>query len=353
MHRPLMWLVKLILTGAILAAIAWNLDLHRITHTLSSAPLAAIGAGLAISFLQMALSAKRLSIVIAMFGRLVALRDALRVTLEGMFFSQTFVSFLGGDAQRVWQIHKCGFSLKDAALVIALDRFISLLANHLFVLVCTPYLLLTVASNSIRTGLLVVAGGGFAAIAIVLAIGFMRGRLKFRVLNRLQTNRIVRSLFEIFTVGRHLFILDARVLSALAISLAVAMANGLIFFLILLAWNIPTLQAFGCALLVPAIMEIAMLPISVAGWGVREGAVIFAFGSLGVSAEIAFGSSIAYALIALTIGMMGGLLWLFDRRKIGTLVALEIDPDTRTKKNRVQLHAECRKLHAKLGPMEL
>jgi len=333
MRNSLIWLVKLVLTAAILAAITWNLDLQRISHTLASEPPAAIAAGLAISLLQMVLAAKRLSLVIATFSHRIPLRDALRVTLEGMFFSQTFVSFFGGDAQRTWQIHKCGFSLRDAASAIALDRFIGIVGNHFFVLVCTPYLLFTIASNSMRIGLLVIAGGGFAAIVLVLAFGFLRGRIESSVLQWLQSKRILHLLFEISTVGRHLLVRDGRVLSALAISLVIAMANSLIFFLVLLAWHIPPVQAFGCALLVPAVMEIAMLPISVAGWGVREGTVIFTFASFGVSAEIAFGSSIIYALIVLTVGLLGGLIWFFDRRKIGTLIAIEIDPDAPTENN--------------------
>ena len=168
--------------------------------------------------------------------------------------------------------------------------------------------------------------------ALVLAFGFMRGRIESSILQWLQSKRILHLLFEISTVGRHLLVRDGRVFSALAISLVIAMANSLIFFLILLAWHIPPIQALGCALLIPAVMEIAMLPISVAGWGVREGTVIFVFASFGVSAEIAFGASIIYALITLTVGLVGGLIWFFDRRKIGALVPIDLDINAPTEK---------------------
>jgi hypothetical protein len=112
MRNSLIWLVKLVLTAAILVAIARNFDIQRISHTLASAPPAAIAAGLAISLLQMVLAAKRLALIIATFSHFIPFRDAWRVTLEGMFFSNTFVSFLGGDARRTWQIHKCGFTIR-------------------------------------------------------------------------------------------------------------------------------------------------------------------------------------------------------------------------------------------------
>jgi hypothetical protein len=99
--------------------------------------------------------------------------------------------------------------------------------------------------------------------------------------------------------------------------------NSLIFFALLVGWGVAPLAAVGCALLVPAVLEIAMLPISIAGWGVREGVAMIAFSGFGVSSNVAFGSSIVFASIALVLGLIGGLLWLVDRREFATLGAIE------------------------------
>src|SRR3954465_296445 len=81
--------------------------------------------------------------------------------------------------------------------------------------------------------------------------------------------------------------------------------------------------ALGCALLVPAIMEIAMLPISLAGWGVREGAAVVAFGALGLPADYALGASVAFGLTVAAVSMLGGILWLVDRRQM-TQTSIEL-----------------------------
>jgi hypothetical protein len=91
----------------------------------------------------------------------------------------------------------------------------------------------------------------------------------------------------------------------------------------LYGWRVNLVTAIGCSFLVPGILEIAMLPISFAGWGIREGVAIFAFGTLGVAAPISFGTSIVFALVLLMLGLVGGLLWLFDSREIGDLAVLE------------------------------
>ena len=77
--------------------------------------------------------------------------------------------------------------------------------------------------------------------------------------------------------------------------------------------------AIGCTFLsVPAVLEIATLPISFAGWGVREGAAIVAFGTFGLPAHQALAASVAYGLAVFAASLLGAL-WLGDRREISIL----------------------------------
>jgi uncharacterized membrane protein YbhN (UPF0104 family) len=67
---------------------------------------------------------------------------------------------------------------------------------------------------------------------------------------------------------------------------------------------ITTLFAF-----VPVALLTAMVPISFAGWGVRELSFVYFLGSAGVSAEAALSLSIAFGLLRVLIGAIGGLTW--------------------------------------------
>jgi hypothetical protein len=57
-------------------------------------------------------------------------------------------------------------------------------------------------------------------------------------------------------------------------------------------------------------MLVSMIPISFAGWGVREGAMIMGLGGLGISEPNALAVSIAFGLLQLIVGLPGGALWL-------------------------------------------
>lgn len=65
-------------------------------------------------------------------------------------------------------------------------------------------------------------------------------------------------------------------------------------------------------LLMPLIILITILPISIAGWGVREGAMIMLLGLVGMPSEQALALSILVGIVALISGLPGGLIWLIE-----------------------------------------
>ena len=92
--------------------------------------------------------AKRQVMVVARFGALFGMRESFRVTLESLFFSQTFVSFLGGDALRIWRIRRLGLPLTDATSAVMLDRLTGIVVNHVLLLMSLPWLLAAITDGS-------------------------------------------------------------------------------------------------------------------------------------------------------------------------------------------------------------
>jgi hypothetical protein len=62
----------------------------------------------------------------------------------------------------------------------------------------------------------------------------------------------------------------------------------------------------------PPVMLIASLPISISGWGVREGAMMVAFGLLDVPKEAALALSVQFALLGYLAATPGALAWLIE-----------------------------------------
>ncbi len=69
-------------------------------------------------------------------------------------------------------------------------------------------------------------------------------------------------------------------------------------------------------LLFPLIGMLTVVPVTVSGFGVREGAFVFFYSLVGVPAEVAVGVSLLTYLLVIGIpALLGGLLLLFDRGK--------------------------------------
>ena len=319
------WLIKFALTTAILLVIAWKLDPRTIVTTFSSlAPVALLVAFVMVS-LQIVCVAARLCVIVAAFGLRLSFGESLRITIESVFFGQTFISFLGSDALRIWRIRKSGLSLEHSTTSVALDRFLGIIVNHALLLASLPWLLATIENRTVRLILIALATGGVIGTLLVLLLGYFRDEILQREsgFSRAGIARVTGLLAQAMTAGRHLLRVDRKLVAAAAISVLGACFNSLAFVVLLLGWQMDLHSALMAGLLVPAVLEIAMLPISVAGWGIRESAAIISFGTVGVPASIAFGSSIVFAFMILMLGLVGGALWLTGRNRTVSLAGLQ------------------------------
>jgi glycosyltransferase 2 family protein len=89
---------------------------------------------------------------------------------------------------------------------------------------------------------------------------------------------------------------------------------------VVIAWcvvqSIAAPVAFGQVFqLIPPVMLITMLPISIAGWGVREATMGLAFGYAGLMANEGVKVSLLFGAVSFIVGAVGGLLWIFSAEK--------------------------------------
>jgi hypothetical protein len=78
------------------------------------------------------------------------------------------------------------------------------------------------------------------------------------------------------------------------------------------------LKIIGLLVIVPVVTLLMVLPISIAGWGIREGAMIIGLGFIGVESENAFALSLLFGFLMLSIAIPGGVLWIVSSKLGGT-----------------------------------
>lgn len=230
----------------------------------------------------------------------------IRYSWIGAFFNQTLPSTVGGDAVRIWYLYRTGETLVRATSSLLLDRLCGLSGLLLIVLFCQPLIFEFVPSAAARWGLAALVGAGGAAIIAFVLMG------RFRIL-----------LLDRWAVTRHLVAIarDANTLirNPIAGGLALFFSIGLQLLIVVTVWLVG--QSMGGVItfaqslaFVPPVVLAATMPISVAGWGVREGAMVVALGYVGVSATDAVTISVIFGLLMITAGLPGGLIWLLSGR---------------------------------------
>jgi len=58
------------------------------------------------------------------------------------------------------------------------------------------------------------------------------------------------------------------------------------------------------------VLLVATLPVSSAGWGVREGSVMFAFAHAGLAQSDGLAISIRFGAPSFIVGLVGGIVWI-------------------------------------------
>jgi hypothetical protein len=67
--------------------------------------------------------------------------------------------------------------------------------------------------------------------------------------------------------------------------------------------------------LVLPVLLIATLPLSIAGWGTRETAMVLAFGYAGLAATDGLVVSVLLGISTFAAGLPGGMIWILDHGK--------------------------------------
>ena len=101
----------------------------------------------------------------------------------------------------------------------------------------------------------------------------------------------------------------------IALSVVIHLTVATAVWLLARSMQIP-LELVHSLLLMPVILFVSAIPISIAGWGVREGTSVLVFGMVGMPAESAISLSLSFGLVMLVTGLPGGVVWWFMHHEI-------------------------------------
>jgi uncharacterized membrane protein YbhN (UPF0104 family) len=254
--------------------------------------------------LQITLQSVRWHHIAAQCGVTLPVPRATRFSMIASFFNQVLPSTIGGDTMRVWLTARTGAGWQQATYSVLLDRFIGLLALALLVVACLPWSLTLVQNEHGRLVLVLIGAASLGA-----ALGFVTlGYVTWAPLLRWWPTR---HLIQMAATVRNVLTSPHLVLLIMALSFAVHLLTVATGWCAAMAIASPFRFA-DALLLVPPVILISMVPVSIAGWGVRESALMVAFTYAGLPEGDGLLVSMLYGAAMFAVGLIGGVVWLLS-----------------------------------------
>jgi uncharacterized protein (TIRG00374 family) len=299
--------VKVGVSAVLIWLIATQLDLSVFVNHWRELSPAAVAAFLALIALQtIFISGMRLKMVLECFGQHQPLQRTAQVAWCGFFFEQIALGIVGGDAMRLWLLHRIGIPLRDAFKALVVDRCLGLGALLMLVAIGLPILLRDFPAFRDRLSIPMI----WAAMAVAVAVGLA---VLYLIPEKYRRHPVFSELRAMFSVSLRDRYVRMRLLLTFCYAVCTHVLSILIFFLIARDLGLQiTLAQWFC--LAPAALVFSMIPVSAGGWGLREGIFIFGLGTLGVQPEEAAVVSILFGLGVLAVTLPGGLVWLSNRK---------------------------------------
>jgi len=250
---------------------------------------------------QIGLVSLRWQRIVARCGAHLSVRRAILYSLIGSFFSQVLPSTVGGDAARIWLLARDAGAWKGAIYSVLIDRAAGLIWLAVLVLVCLPWSLALIENPLGRITLILIGIAGAAAPAGLFVLSHL-SRTAFGQW------KITRHLVEIAAIAWTV-IGSARTGSMIAlISIPIHLLTILVLWFCARAIGSP-FTLLDALLLIPPVILIAAIPISIAGWGVRESAMLAAFGYAGLPESDGLLVSVLFGAGTFAVGALGGVAW--------------------------------------------
>lgn len=259
--------------------------------------------------IQVVICALRWRAVLVAIKEPLSFSKSLVLFYIGAFFSQTLPSSVGGDAVRMFKARRAGLSLSASINGVMLERAATVVALVLLVLATQPLFLPRVDEEARHWVILALA---------LLTIGMIGGLAFVMLLDRLPHSlrrwRVVVGLANLAGHSREVFLAPRSLITAVGWGVVGHLNIAVAVYFLVLGLRIDA-TFVDCVALIPPVILITTLPISIAGWGVREGAMVAAFAMVGVPQPSALALSILFGLVIVVTSLPGGLLWLTSREK--------------------------------------
>lgn len=311
--KPLIkWIIKLTFSLVPMGLLLFSVNIGQVTKLLLSINAITLIFASLIILAAVVIRAYRWRVITRAYGTPLSLWMSFQLIQMGNFVGQALPASIGGDVVRAWGGYRSGLPLKVSIHTILLDRLFGFGTLLIIIIIALPGLFFLIADPAMP-----IAVGSFALAGLLVLYGII---MMDKVSAWLPWGKLRQEVKFLSSDARKIIgnwnasvpvVLASVVTHLLSIVAVMIIASGIGVIV----------HLYELVLLLPPVMFLAMMPFSLAGWGIREGAMVFALGYIGVPREEAFAISVLMGIVAMIVSLPGGAfmikdtLWRMNRNK--------------------------------------
>lgn len=300
-------LIRLAITAIILAILARGIDMGASAQAIATIDLRYLAAVLVLVAVDRSVMILRWILLLRARGIKISTGEAVRLFLVSSFVGSFLPAGIGADAARAYGLSRDSATASDAVASVAVDRLLGVLS--LVVMAVVGVLAWTPQGPSDWRIAAAIAVMALACGAVFWANELLRWAIPAHRHERFWTRKILKFADAVGRYRRHRGVL----LHVMAWSLVVQVLRITQAYLLGLGLGMAVPYAYYL-LFMPLGLLMLLVPISISGFGVPQGVIVWLLRPMGVPDAQSFALSTLIVLTGLAGNLPGLVLWLRERR---------------------------------------
>jgi uncharacterized protein (TIRG00374 family) len=307
--------LKIVVSLGLVTYLLWTLDVGQVGAILASADFLLFLLALLLYLAAISANGLKWYILLLAQGIRVSFGSVLAYTFVGTFFNNFLPANVGGDVMRTYGLARHTAQAAEAAVSVVVDRIVGLMAFMSAAVASAIVVVFIMGRRDLQSvelaalaGLAVIAGG-FAVILSRRARAWLAGFFRWPFLAPFAP--LYGRLSEALDAYRHSY---KELALAFCASLLTLFLSNLVNYCLAesLGGGIPLIYIF---LFNPLVGFILLVPISVGGLGVNQGAYVFLYGLVGIPQRLSLAVSLLMQTVIYLTSLPGGVLWWMGRAR--------------------------------------
>jgi len=304
---------KILVSVSLLILVLSFADIGKFLEVISNLEMKWLLAGMSLGFIRIFIGIYRLRFILKNYFDELEYKRVAVVTFIASFYNLFLPTALGGDVPKVFLLSKRLGKKTNVAACVIIERYFGFFTLSLLSLTSLFFSPQMISLNKhLTTSIFLISLFFLVSLSIFLfdihkIIKYFESKIRFKSIKFLLNATI--------KISRQIKKLSFKKIIAIFFLSLIYQYMGIvsIYFFGLSA---DTSVSFSFYLLaIPLIWFITMIPATISGFGLREGAFIYIFSIVGMSLEKALLLNILFIFVNFLVGITGGILNIFESAK--------------------------------------